>query len=166
VKVGLLLAVLAASVCAAFAGVGSAAAATSCRDKVFNDWYADGKISSRYPISCYRAALRHIPADASVYSTLESDIKAALQAALRRSQGKSVPSEIGHGLRPLEGRTPAASHLTSDPARDAAAKASGPTASAQSGGAPLPVLVLGGVALALIAAGAVGAGVRHVRRRP
>jgi hypothetical protein len=31
--------------------------------------------------------------------------------------------------------------------------------------APLPILVLGGIALVLAAAGAVGTGVRHVRRR-
>jgi hypothetical protein len=31
--------------------------------------------------------------------------------------------------------------------------------------APVPILVLGGIALALVAAGAIGVGVRHVRAR-
>ena len=44
-----------------------ARAAEPCRNKIFNDWYADGKIKSTYPHACYVAALRHIPVDASVY---------------------------------------------------------------------------------------------------
>jgi hypothetical protein len=175
----LLLAVLAAG-----AAPGTAAAKAPCRDKVFNDWYRDGKIASSYPLVCYRDALRHIPADARVYSSLGDDIRAALQAAIDRSRGKQVPAEVGRGLggtqlasatTPSSPRTKSTPKTTTtDPGRGAdrtrtvrtgPQPTAAPVASTSSGGGvPLPVLVLGGVALALIASGAIGFGVRRMRR--
>ncbi len=67
----LLLSLLAALVVAVPA---QARAAAPCRDRIFNDWYADGKIASTYPHACYVDALRHIPADAEEYSSLREDI--------------------------------------------------------------------------------------------
>jgi hypothetical protein len=143
----------------------NAHAAVPCRDRIYNEWYATGKISTSYPISCYHDALQHIPSDAQVYSNLGGDIKAALQAALRRLKHPSgVPAAIGHGpsLPPgthgLKG-----AHTTK---RDglAAGTVAAPASSSPSG-LPTPILVLGGVALALAAAGLAGTGWRYVRRR-
>ena len=53
-----------------FAVPAQAHAAAPCRDRIFNDWYADGKIASTYPHACYVDALHHIPPDADVYSSL------------------------------------------------------------------------------------------------
>jgi hypothetical protein len=150
---------------------GPASAATNpCRNKIFNDWYPDGKIASTYPISCYRDALKHMPPDAAVYSSLGDDVRAAMRAAIRRANGHSAPLEVGHGSKAIgAGNVEAA--LTSinkphDPAPGATTLASGaPVAAAGSSGTPLPILVLGGLALVLVAAGAVGVGVRHVRGR-
>jgi hypothetical protein len=150
----------------------ASAAANPCRNKIFNDWYRDGKIASSYPVGCYRDALKHIPIDAKVYSSLGDDVRAAMRAAIRRTQGFSVPSQVGHGRKPpgpgrdkstlASANTPMTPH---DPATPSAV-ASAPVAST-SGGTPLPILVLGGLALALVAAGALGAGVRYARgRRP
>src|SRR5438128_11141499 len=83
-----------------------AEAKTPCRDKVFNDWYRDGKIASTYPLACYRDALHHVPLDAKVYSSLVDDIKAALQAAIQRTRGKSVPAQVGHGPALVSSTTP------------------------------------------------------------
>ncbi len=41
----------------------TAAAKVPCRDQVYNDWDHDGKIASKYPVACYRDALRHVPTD-------------------------------------------------------------------------------------------------------
>ena len=149
---------------------GPASAATNpCRNKVFNDWYPDGKIASSYPISCYRDALKHMPPDAAVYSSLGDDVRAAMRAAIRRANGHSAPLEVGHGSKAIgAGNVEAA--LTSinkphDPASGASTIASGVPVAAGSSGTPLPILVLGGLALVLVAAGAVGVGVRHVRGR-
>jgi hypothetical protein len=171
VKRGLLIGVLV--ICAVCSGAGSARAAVPCRDRIFNDWYRDGRISSRYPVSCYRDALRHIPPDAQIYSSLETDIKAALQAALDRLRGNAkVPNQVGHGLPATTagatkaavftlGSTDAKLRVESSANRAVAA----PPVAGASTSAPLPILVLGGVALALAAAGSIGAGVRHVRSR-
>ena len=83
-----------------------ASAKTPCRDRIYNDWYKDGKIASTYPIACYRDALKHVPLDAKVYSSLVADIKSALQAALEHGRGKSVPEQVGHGPSLVASTTP------------------------------------------------------------
>ena len=164
-----------------FAVPAPAQAAVPCRNKIFNEWYSSGKIASTYPRSCYVDALRHIPSDASVYSNLGDDVKAAMQASIRRLEGKSVPKEIGHGFSPVSSAkggvkgvstavVSSSRPMTHDPAakgeqRVSATVASGPVASSSGSGTPLPILVLGGLAIALAAAGALGAGVKYARGR-
>jgi hypothetical protein len=161
-----------------FAVPAQAHAAAPCRDKIFNDWYADGKIASTYPHACYVDALHHIPPDADVYSSLREDITAAMRAGVRHAEGKPVPKQVGHGFAPhnvlAASRTKAPAQSTPhDPAPSSSAQnssasaqsAGGTVAASSSSGAPLPVLVLGALALALVAAGAVGAGVKHARSR-
>src|SRR5437763_9921456 len=97
VKGLLLLAVLLAVVLPGQAS----AAGTPCRNKIFNDWYRDGKIASTYPVGCYRDALKHIPPDAAIYSSLSDDVNAAMRAAIRRSHGLSAPRQVGHGFSAL-----------------------------------------------------------------
>jgi hypothetical protein len=142
----------------------ASAASNPCRNKIYNDWYRDGKIASSYPVGCYRDALSHIRADADIYSSLRDDVRAAMRAAARRAQGLSVPRQVGHGFKPLSPggkKTLASISVTKPPPHDAAPASVVATASS----APLPILVLGGLALALVSAGAVGAGVRHARSR-
>ncbi len=174
----------------AVASLGPARAAAAkpspCRDKIFNEWYHDGKISSTFPLSCYRDALKHIPADVAVYSSLSDDIRLALQAAVDRSHGKSVPSEVGDGTRLTSSSastgtsttpTSTSSQSTTTPGDTApnspdpgtttptsSTPVAAPSTSSSSSSVPLPVLVLGGVALLLVASGAVGLGVRRYRR--
>lgn len=158
--------VLSLAAVAAFAP--AANASVPCRNRIFNDWDKDGKIASTYPISCYRDALRRIPGGDSVYTSLEDDIRAALQAAIARGRGEKVAAEVGHGFpkaslvksssRPMmdERTHPLASATTTL----AAASASGPDGG---GGIPVPLLVLGGVALVLVVSGGVGLAVRANR---
>lgn len=161
-----------------------AGAALPCRNKVFNDWYADGKIASTYPIACYRDALKHIPVDARVYSSLNDDIRAALRAAIRRSNGQTVPTQVGHGFSalgagnvkgtvatipsephdPNTGTSPSPTTNTT-PKATTTASAAGATTADSSSGLPLPIIILGALAIALAAAGAIGLGVRHWRGR-
>jgi hypothetical protein len=144
----------------------ASAAGTPCRNKVINDWTRDGKIASSYPLSCYRDALKHIPADADIYSSMRTDVRAAMRAATRRAHGLSAPREVGRGLKPIprssgNGKWTLASIVSTTPQTPASSTGVIATAS----NAPLPILVLGGVALALVAAGAIGVGVRHARGR-
>jgi hypothetical protein len=149
----------------------ASAAGTPCRNQVVNDWYRDGKIASSYPLGCYRDALKHIPADADIYSSLRDDVQAALRAATRRSEGLSAPNQVGHGPNATGAGDVKAALLSinkspHDPVSAGASTiaSSGPVASTSSG-TPVPILILGGLALALVAAGAVGAGLRHARGR-
>ena len=164
-----LLALLLAAVAAGTAR--TAHAATPCRDRIYNDWYADGKIASDYPIACYRDALKHVPADARIYSSLSGDIELAMQAALAREHGKKVPAEVGKGrvslgagavagtTETIHSEKPEPLTPTSTPDTVAVGATSG-----SGGGIPTPIIVLGALALLLAAAGAVGAGVKHFRR--
>ena len=160
---------LALAVCASLPA--TAAAKVPCRNQVFNDWEHDGQISSKYPLACYRDALRHVPTTEQIYSSLEDDIRAAMQGAIARAHGKKVAAQIGHKFRPTTATDPGRCSSTSDISRtsspipsqpDTTTNAASPlTATAASGGGvPLPLLVLGGLALVLVASGAVGLAVR------
>jgi hypothetical protein len=152
---------------------------TACRNKIINQWEGTGKIKTTYPIACYKAALKYVhgKADISTYSSLSDDIELALQAALERKKGDtSVPLDVGkhynskntNGSKGGETTSTTGGSVTiSKPPRGGAGgtpQAGSPTDDSDSG-TPLPILVLGGVAIALIAAGAIGTGVRYQRRR-
>ena len=183
--------VLLALVAVAALGSARADAKTPCRDKIFNEWYHSGKVASTYPLSCYRDALKHVPVQDAVYTSLSDDIRLALQAAIARSHGQDVPKEVGGDSARLtsSGKTTTTSSSTSssseptkpkpadtaphaaDPGNMTTTTTTGGTtpvvaaaATSSSGGVPLPVLVLGGVALVLVASGAIGLGVRRYRR--
>ena len=151
-------------------------AAAPCRNKIFNDWYADGKIASTYSHACYVDALQHIPPDANEYSSLREDITAAMRAGARHAEGKVVPKEVGHGFTDhnvlaasrTQSKSSSSPHDPSPSSHGSPAaekSTAGSSVASSSSGTPLPVLVLGGLALALVAAGAVGAGVKRSRSR-
>jgi hypothetical protein len=184
----LLLALAAALLVAALlaAPAGAQGGSLPCRNRIYNEWYGTGKISTTYPIACYHDALNHIPSDARVYSNLGADIKAALVAALARQRHHgSGPTSVGSGSGlgtphdtkaavKVKSKPPRAvgagsvSDNTGDPGDTGGGSSvvADPAASSGSGsGLPLPILVLVAVAILLAAAGAVGTGVRYVRRR-
>jgi len=148
---------------------GTAGAAVPCRNQVFNDWYHDGRIASTYPVGCYRDALKHIPADARISSSLSTDIRAAMLASIRRLHGQTVPKQVGHGFKAPGRHAAVKGELVSigqmPPHDPAASSGVGGSIADTASSAPLPILVLGGIALVLAAAGAIGTGVRHARRR-
>ena len=149
----------------------AANAAVPCRNRIYNDWYADGKIATSYPISCYRDALKHVHSDARVYSSLVDDIKSAMRGALEREHGdKKVPTQIGRGLSGLGGVKakevtlhPSSSKVKSARTQETSTVAASATSS--SGGIPTPIIVLGAIALLLAAVGAAGTGYRRFHRR-
>jgi cobalamin biosynthesis Mg chelatase CobN len=72
---------------------GTASAASPCWKRLLNDWY-DGHIDKVYPIPCYHQAIAHLPADVQVYSSARDDIQRALQRAIadKQSPAQSVPT--------------------------------------------------------------------------
>jgi hypothetical protein len=156
--------------------VSAAGATTPCRNLIYNDWYQDGQIASTYPISCYRDALRHLGTGDQVYTSLEDDIRAAMQAALARQHGKKVAAEVGHKFTTpvlVDSNQPKSKSRKdehpdpTDPATStknrSLASSPVPVAAHTGNGIPAPLLVLGGLALVLLAAGGVGTVVRRRR---
>ena len=149
----------------------TAGAAAPCRDRIYNDWYHDGKIAITYSIACYRDALKNVPTDAREYSSLADDIRSAMQGALARQSGHTkVPAQIGKGGPP---RSELSSTKTFPPPHDPSqdqVNSTLPTSTVVAnstngggGGVPMPLLVLGGLALVLTAVGAVGVVARRRR---
>jgi hypothetical protein len=129
------LAVLAASLVA----VGGTSAASPCADAILADWLEDSSIDRVYALPCYEAAIDAIPQDIEDYTDAADVIARAFQRAAGRRLDRS-----------LEG--PAA------PTEPAAAP---PVETSSSSSLPVPILVLGGMSAALLAAGGLG----YVSRR-
>ena len=146
-------------------GVGPAAAKTTppCWKVLINDWY-DGRIDSTYPIHCYREALQHLPTDVETYSSARDDIKQALQERITQSHKPGGGSTAGGTSGGSGGGTSGGS--------GGGKTANGPIGGVFNAGrpstadsVPIPLIVLGGVALFLMAAGGAGFLIRRARLR-
>jgi hypothetical protein len=135
------------------AAVSPASAATPCWKKVVQDWYADGRIDGTYSASCLTEANRRIPEDLKVYSSFGDQARQARQESVRR------PTVAGSGQR---SRGP---QVADEPRSGLFKAALDKTSPRNADSVPLPLLILGGMALLLIAAGAAGLVTRRVRAR-
>lgn len=150
---------LALSGFAALSTASPAGAATECGKKVLADWFDNGRIDRLYPLNCYEEAIDAIPDDLRDYADAEEVITRALQAAL---SGKLAPG----GADP----TPNDDDPTG-PGANGGSGSDGSGGGGDSGGnpqaapdvdtsgpssVPIPLLVLGGMSLALLAAGGLG----------
>jgi hypothetical protein len=152
-----LAAVLALSAVATLVAASPASAATPCGIKVRNDWFDNGRIDRLYPLNCYEEAIDAIPDDIRDYSDAEDVITRALQAALRGelapggrdpTPGDDDPSLSGGGDGSDDGSggTGNSDNPQAAPGVDTSGASS----------IPIPLLVLGGMSLALLAAGGLG----------
>jgi len=130
---------------------------SACSSALIHDWYVDGRVDKTYPVHCYREALKQIPEDQAIYGTLRQDLTRALQSTIRQHGGH------------VNANTPVVPLGGGD--------SNGPNGTGGSGGIfhwlaqklgpstadsiPIPLLILGGLAFALIAA----AGVSLIARR-
>ena len=160
-----LIAVL-ASAFVALSLSGPAAAATHCGKKVLADWFDNGRIDRLYPLHCYEEAIDAIPDDIRDYADAEEVISRALQSALRGdiAKGGCDPSPDGSANDCVDGSGgkngpggpsgpggksgPGSSDIPPQVAPEV--DTSGPSS------VPIPLLVLGGMSLALLAAGGLG----------
>ena len=163
--------------------------AIPCWKRLLNDWY-DGTINNVYPIPCYQQAVNHLPADLRIYGSARDDILAARQAAIHH---KSAPPEkqakgAGHPVAtstPTSTTTTTTETLTTNGTTTTKSKvlvvpitttSTPPKKSSGIGGAldklnpgnpdsfPLPLLILGALAILLVIAG--GAGMLWQRTHP
>jgi hypothetical protein len=161
----LILLALAAAIGAAL-GVAQPAQArsmSSCSKALIHDWYVDGRVDKTYPVHCYREALKKIPEDQVIYGTLRQDLTRALQSAIRQHgghvSGDTLVTPLAAGGGPGGGNGPNGAGATgSGGVFHGLAQKLGPSTADS---IPIPLLVLGGLAFALMAA----AGVSLVARR-
>ena len=181
VKLALCAAVLAAAAVGALARPLAAEAATPCWKALLTDWY-DGRIDNTYPLQCYSEALHHLPPDVQTYSSARDDIMRALQSAktqLRKAgtpigPNTKIPPSGGKGTKGGGGKTTSSTTTTSTspttslPGRKKPGGLSGVADQlnpSSPSSLPLPLLVLGGLALLLVAAGAAGLVVKRYQGR-
>jgi hypothetical protein len=170
------------------AGPAAAKKAPPCWKTLINDWY-DGRIDGTYPIHCYREALQHLPTDVETYSSARDDIKQALQERITQSHkpgggltggggaggtssgggtsggggtssGGGGTSQGGGGTS-KSGGTSGGSKNTSGPIGDVFNS----TKPGSADSIPIPLIVLGAVALLLMVAGGAGFLARRMRTR-
>jgi hypothetical protein len=162
----LLLAGLAVAVALLAASPSVAHAATPCAQRVINDWTKDGKIDGHYSARCLRQAYRSVPEDLADYSSIKDDITAALIGS-----GSGPPTNsLNNGAGP--------DNMGSGGAiarKEAEAKKQAELAVPHAGSAesipdssrtiPLPLLILGAIALAALLAAASPPLIKRVRTR-
>jgi hypothetical protein len=140
--VALLLALVALATLSA--APAASAETKTCADQVVADWYGDGRVNKIFPKHCYQEAIRSLPVDVLDYSNAKEDILRALAYA---RQGKPDPGPSG-GPSPTE--TTSEGGSGEETTASEAVDTSGPTS------LPIPLLILGGLALLLLAAGGAG----------
>ncbi|HEY8773808.1 MAG TPA: hypothetical protein VIM05_04485 [Gaiellaceae bacterium] len=165
------------------AGPAAAKGKPPCWKTLINDWY-DGRIDGTYPIHCYRDALNHLPTDVETYSSARDDIKQALQDRITQgskrggsgprgasgTSGGSGPNSSGPNSNGPNSSGPNANPGGGKTGSDKSAKGpindiinAGKPGSADS--VPVPLIVLGAVALLLMVAGGAGFLTRRMRTR-
>lgn len=171
---------LALAVVAALSFASTAAAKTSkCGEKVLADWYDNGRIDRLYPLNCYEDAIDAIPSDIGPYVDAADVITRALQGALRgtlvaggcdpsadgdpkdcaRQPGGGVTTPNGGGGNGSSGGVGGSGggnggsgggNGGSNPQAAPEVNTSSPSS------VPVPLLVLGGMSILLLAAGSLG----------
>lgn len=126
--------VLLATAILALALAGRATAAPPCAEAILADWHHDGRVDQLYDLRCYEAAINAIPDDIRPYIDAEDAIRRAFQSAAHRQLAITTkPRSEGTTPRPVP-----------------PVVTSSPTA------IPIPLLVLGGMSVVLLAAGGLG----------
>ena len=140
-------------------GAAPASAAQPCWKRVVNDWYRHGDVRGTYPVHCYTEALRNLPEDSKIYSSAPDDIRRAMLLAIRSERGGG-PGGPSPGVAPSSSGGGTA---TGGPGF--LGSVFDTFAPKNADGVPVPLIVLGVVALLLLAAGGASVAARRVQSR-
>jgi hypothetical protein len=164
------IAALAAVACFVAATPSVAHAATPCWKRVVQDWTKDGRIDGTYSPHCLRQAIKNAPEDLRDYSSIIDDINAALLGPPGSATGNGPGAPGGGG----GGNTGGTSGTSGKPsAKEAQREAEKVVPHAGTSDSipdssrtlPLPLLILGAVALAALLAAASPPLIQRVRTR-
>jgi hypothetical protein len=150
-----------------------ASAGKPCWKKVIDDWYDNEQIDRRYPISCYREALKNLPEDVRDYTSIGDDISAAMLSAQRGNTTRQLQVAGGNGgdsgndtrIGPSDPKTSDPTVGPKDSLYKSAIDKIGPN---KADSLPIPLLILAalGGALLLAAGGTLAAKRIRARRLP
>jgi hypothetical protein len=143
-----ILAVLALAFAAVAFGVSAqpaAAANIPCWKALINDWF-DGRIDEVYEKHCYSEAIAHLPRDVETYSEAKDDILRAQLDAIRENKDPTYDESRGAG------GTTGPSGGDDDGSKGVITRAIEWLGPSNADAVPLPLLILAGVALLLLAA--------------
>ena len=154
-----LLTVLLASLVAL---VPATASAATCWKELVNDYWADNRVDRSYPISCYREAMQKLPSDVQAYSDAQDDLRRALLLAIR-DERDSGGSDFDEGDQ---------NDVTATAADDDENRPKGffsevldKLGPKNADSIPVPLLVLGSIALLLMGAAGVSYLTRYLQAR-
>lgn len=150
----------------------------TCWNALIRDWY-DGRIDKTYEVHCYRDALKHLPQDVRTYSDAYDVISRALADATRGKKKVDPAAEVAPPTATTEtamtttgkGTKTRTTTTTAGAAGNSDASGGGPIGGVLSGGdqgangVPIPLLVLAGLAVLLVAAGGAGLVYRRYQGR-
>ncbi len=173
--------VLAAVLAALLVVAAPALAAKSCGRAVIDDWYDDGRVDGTYAIHCYSDAIDSLPRDVRDYSSAKDDIQRALQ---NRKRGQPAPpartDPSPESPSPSDPDAPVSSpgddpddntETTATPPGsgpddgDGENEVASPVDTESASSVPIPLLILAGLALLLVAGGSAGYLIRRVQAR-
>jgi hypothetical protein len=129
------LAALVAVLVSALVAASGASAAPPCADAILADWLDDSRIDRTYALPCYEAAIDSIPDDLKDYTDAADVIARAFQSVSGRRLDRSLEGPVATSSTPA---------------------AVPPVDSSSSTAVPVPILVLGAMSGALLAAGGFG----------
>jgi hypothetical protein len=154
VRISLLLAALVGATAFFTVGIGSASAAsekhrtTPCWQLLLNDEY-DGRIDGTYPVHCYKEAIKHLPEDSLIYGSTRNDLIRAMTQAITSLKAKGVKVDDNTKLPPEDGSRGLQGRKRKKGFLAAIADKIGP---GNASSIPLPLLILAGLGLLLVAA--------------
>jgi hypothetical protein len=166
-KLALLVAVGVAATAAVMAAAAPAEAAKPCWERVIDDWVDNGRIDGVFSASCITEARKHVPEDLRTYTDIIDKLDAYRQLAGRSVQQRPPASPGG-----TEPGTTTTKPGTKEPEPKAdVGRDEGPIpyvlgkGTTDASSIPLPLMVLAGFALALMAAGGAGFARRKLAAR-
>ena len=144
--------VVALAALVATAAPAAAAQTPSCAEQVVADWYDNGRVDYLYPLHCYREAIKSLPPDVKDYSSAKEEIERALQDAANRPPVTKPTRLTGTSTNPEEttGDDTTGGQTVAGGSNDNGPDTAGPSS------VPIPLIVLGGLSVLLLAAGSAG----------
>ena len=141
---------------------------------MIDDWFDDGRVDGTYALHCYDDAIKILPRDVRIYSSAEEDIRRALTAAKRGEPtppartdptpgaGPTAPPDDPQNTDTTETTSTPPTGDPDDPPTDTVAA---PTSTESASSIPIPLLILAGLALLLVAGGSAGYIIRRFQAR-